>query len=310
MIPGFKTGPHTWDEGKRIVEEDGAAMGEIWFNVNEIEQYDAPLRWFVDRDVKLGLHHWGLTTMAEFPDVTIKPNLATHHTEVRKQTLRQIRTTIEYAESLGAVYVNAHPGARHLEQIDFATGTQAIVADAEPTSVEEAERLLLEAAKELHQYATDRDVLFTIETLPARENQNYKERRNVYDAGSSRLSSIAKIGAQGNFIANDISHTTAHFGLSNESRDKMWQQLLDWTKTAAPHTKLLHVNTMAPPFNGTDSHDGITSDDFAGDVFPTRDQLIQWLQIFKDRDDVYAVLEPRDHMAENYRALVQLLTEL
>jgi hypothetical protein len=46
MQIGFKTGPRTWEEGKKIVEEEGARLAELWFRVDRASEYDDMLAWF------------------------------------------------------------------------------------------------------------------------------------------------------------------------------------------------------------------------------------------------------------------------
>lgn len=299
MIVGFKTGPGNWEIGKRIVEEDEARMCEVWFNVLKAENYLEMFEWLKARRVAIGLHHWGLA------GGNMKTNLMTNDEAVRIETLRQMRETIDIAAEINAVYVNVHPGARFLETIDFATRMQGLFPGTE-TSEEEAENLLLSAAQELEKYAAARNVVFTVETLPAREWQDNANRKDIYNPNSADLSMMRKLTEAGIFIANDITHTAGQCAAADNDRTAMWKCILSFSQAVWHQTKLLHINTVRKPFDGSDSHDGILPEDFTAGVFPDAKQLKGWLRLFMGRDDVFAIPEPEGDMRANYRALVQL----
>lgn len=300
---GFKTGPKNWEIAKRIVEEDGAKMCEVWFNVNKEKEYTEMFEWLGERNVQIGLHHWGVV------DGKIKTNLATQDKPVREEGLRQMKRVVDIGRDIGAVYVNVHPGARWQEKIDLEKQEQALIPSSE-TPVEISSRILIETALELNNYSKTRGVLLTIETMLGREAKNYARREGIYDAGTPPLALMEELTQQGILIANDITHSAGAIAAADNSREGMWQKLFDFTKKTAPFTKLLHVNTMRPPFDGRDSHDGLLEDDFAQDFFPSRTQIIELLRIFADREDVFAVPEPQiEKTRENYRALLQLASE-
>lgn len=288
---------------QRIVTEDGATMCEVWFNVLKEDEYREMFAWLQKHGVKIGLHHWGLARG------NLKTNLSTNAADVREETLRQMRRTIAIGAALGAVYVNVHPGARSLEEINFEAQTQALVEGSE-TPTREGEGLLLEGAAELHQYARGRDVLFLIETLPAREAVQYDLREGSYDPGNPSLALMTKLTQQGILLANDLTHTAAQIAMEDSSREEMWQRLREFTGRMAPATRLLHVNTVREPFDGRDSHDGLLPEDFAQRVFPEREHIVELLKIFRGRDDVYAVPEPPlEKTRENFLALREIAEE-
>jgi hypothetical protein len=303
MIIGFKTGPRNWEAAQKIVTKDGARMCEVWFNVLKEAEYAEMFTWLRKHNVQIGLHHWGLARGK------LKTNLMTQDQEVREETLRQMRRAIEIGTEIGAGYVNVHPGARCLEEIDFATQTQALVKGSE-TSETEAEKLLMEGAAELAQYAQARGVLFLMETLPACEAVNFAARVGSYDPGNPPLSLMIKLAKQKVWLANDLTHTAAQIAIEDSSREGMWRRLHRFTEEAAPHTRLLHVNTVREPFDGRDSHDGLLPEDFSQGFFPSRAQLLELLKIFADRDDVYAVAEPQLEVTrENFLALREIAEE-
>lgn len=297
MILGFKTGPKNFAEGQRIVTDLGAFMCEVWFNVNNHEEYTDMLTWLQKYNVSIGLHHWGVI------DGYIKPNLATQHDHIRNETMNQIRHTIDIAADIGAVYVNIHPGAQAIETINLANWEQSVTSDS-ITPLSDSTQLLLAASKELDEYARAKDILLTIESLPGRETSMGRE--NIYNANNTSLATLELLAQQGMRIANDITHSASQFLVDEPDTAVAWKRLMDFSARIAPQTRLLHINTITPPYNGTDSHDGITDEDFEQDTFPTKQGLQEFLALYKNRDDVFVVNEPKsDHMG-NYQALSRL----
>lgn len=303
MVIGFKTGPKNWEVAKTLVVEDGARMCEVWFNIGKAEEYQDMFTWLQQHDVMIGLHHWGVV------DGNIKTNLATQNEHVRGESLAQMKQAVDMGREIGAVYINVHPGARWLETNNLETGEQSLVPHSEaPRDI--SERFLLEAARELRTYGQRQEVLVTIETLPGREARHYPRQEGMYDSGNPSLSLMKKIGEEGGFIANDITHSASMIATADNSRDGMWEQLREFTRSVAPYTRLIHVNTMREPFNGLDSHDGLLPSDFAQGVFPNREQLKELLALFPGRRQVYAVAEPHIEVTrENYLALKKIAEE-
>lgn len=300
MIIGFKTGPKNWEIAKKIVEDDGAKMCEVWFNVSKEKEYENMFAWLREHRVQIGLHYWGLV------GGQYKPNLAHQNQAVRDGTMAQIQRTIEIGKDIGAVYVNVHPGARWLEAIDFARDWQERVEDSE-TPREVAWQLLSETVQELANFARQRGVLFTLETLPGREANNMSMREGIYDSGNPPLSVMAELGKREIFLANDITHSASQLMVQEQDQETVYRALLDFTRAIAAWTRLLHVNTIQPPFDGRDSHSGVLPENFALGNFPNREQLLELLGQFRERPDVFAVAEPEtEKTRENYRALLAL----
>lgn len=303
MILGFKTGPQNFAEGQKIVTDLGASMCEVWFNVNKHEEYKEMFAWLTKHDVAIGLHHWGVV------DGNIKTNLSTQDSHIREETIRQIKQTIDIGADIGCVYVNIHPGAERIETIDFTNWEQSLTSHP-ITRSNTARDILLTAVEELHQYAYNKNVLLTIETVPAIEKTSDVERESTFDSGTTPLATMELIAKKGMWIANDISHSASKFLIDKPDTAVAWKHLLDFSTTVAPQTRLLHINTITPPYNGTDSHDGITDEDFAQETFPTKEGLQDFLKLFKDRDEVFVVNEPKANHMGNYKALRALVTPL
>lgn len=302
MLAGFKTGPNNWEEGKKIVTEEGASMCEVWYRVDRADEYTEMLSWLSDHDVQVGLHHWGVI------DGKYKTNLATSYEPVWRATIEQMKQTIDSAAAVGAAYVNVHPGAASVEVINLDTKEQHMIDDHK-TSPEESAALFLEHAKEVHEYASSKDVLLTVETLLGVEMETVGVREPTYDPSIVSLETMKAFSEQGGYVANDITHTMA-FLHAKLQREDVWSELMEFSLAVAPQTRLLHINTVVPPFNGTDSHNGVLDDDWEAGAIPSKDQLLEFLRIFAGRDDVFVVPEPEKDMTGNYRALHDLVNSI
>lgn len=303
MILGFKTGPSNFEEGQAVVDSTGARMCEVWFNVTKADEYTNMFAWLAKHNVSVGLHHWGVI------NGNIKTNLATKDIHIRNETIAQIKRTIDIGQSIGCVYVNAHPGAQAIETINFTDWKQEIVPSSS-TDKAESEKLFLDAAQDLTQYANYRNILLTIESITARESRINHDRNNIYDSGNISLQVLTAMGQQGGWFANDISHTGSHFLLSEKNTESAWKATIKFSKQLAPRTRLIHMNVITPPYNGTDSHDGITEADLVKETFPNKQRLIDFLRLFKGREDVYVVNEPKGDVTGNYQALQRLALSL
>lgn len=280
-------------------------MCEVWFRVDKHKEYAKYLQWLKKHDITIGLHHWAVCKN------NIKNNLSTHHPEVRNETIAQMKKSIDIGSEYGCVYVNIHPGARYLEKVTLSPWASVLLPEKEPTEQTEADRLMTEAAVELNKYAQSKGITFIVETLCGAECVVGGNRNNVYKPGNSSLELMKNLVANNINIGNDLVHTvTASEYKTPPDKQDMWQVLLDFTEETKEATKLLHINTLLPPYNGTDSHDGITDQDFTTGVFPNRDQIKTILSLFKERDDVYLVPEPKQNMKQNHLALKKMITEL
>lgn len=301
MQVGFKTGPKTWEEGKIIAREDGVKLCEVWFRIDKAEEYDSMLAFLAAEKVKVGLHHWGLI------DGKYKTNIASGDEHIRTQTLAQIKDTIEIGAKIECAYVNAHCGAQANEIISFEPFEQQLLSTGKIHSAE-AEKIFLESAAQLQEFAQRKGVTLTIETLPGAESATSRE--DIYVPGNTPYLTLLQLSSIGAFMANDFTHTASQIMLATQDLSAIWNRLFEFTKTAAPITRLLHVNTVIPPFNGSDSHNGILPEDFSAGAFPTAEQIKELLRIFKDRDDVCAIPEPHTDMRKNTQALRALAQSL
>ena len=58
----------------------------------------------------------------------------------------------------------------------------------------------------------------------------------------------------------------------------------------APYTRYVHLSTVVPPWNGTDSHNGFLPQDYAQGARPSRLETVAWLRLFDPQ--VWVIPEP------------------
>lgn len=302
MIPGIKVGPKTY---KKIFRDYSPLCCEVWFRADWVDQYQEMFSYLQKHNIRSGLHFWGILPGE------IMPNFAFPDPLVRKPSLRLVKQTIDVASEHNFSYVNIHPGSFRLSRVNLDRLFFRPVKGRE-TSPEESYEILLENVEDLHAYARKRGVLFFVETLPAKEPMHWRDllkgRLRTQEMLNVPVSQLELLAEKDFFICNDFCHTA--MDVVSDDRDLLFDELFEKTKRLASQTKLIHVSTVPPPFNGTDGHLGILRQDFKRDSFPTREQMKQLLALFAGRDDVWVIPEPFSHHVENSRALEEILEEI
>lgn len=302
MISGIKVGPENW---KKIFTDFRPRCCEVWFRIDWLERYREMFESLRQESIPAGLHFWGMLPKG------ICPNLAFPEKNIRKSSLELVKKTIDVASDNELCYVNIHPGSYQLVKLNLDKSFMRPVPGQE-TSKREGDATLFENVHELNNYAQKRGVLFLVETIPSREPLHWrnliKGRLKTQDVRNVPVSVIKDLAQQGYFVCNDFCHTAAD--VVSEDREYLFTELLAKTQELAAQTRLVHVNTMPPPFNGTDGHLGIRRQDFTDHIFPSREQLKSLLSLFGDRDDVWAIPEPFSDQVENTRALEEIVDEI
>ena len=302
MITGIKVGPLTW---KRLLRKYRPGICEVWFRADWLDRYSGLFAFLQKKGISAGLHFWGILADG------IAPNFAFPDRDVRGPSVELVKRSIDTANQHGFLYVNIHPGSYRLSRVNldrlyFRPIPGREVSDSDGNAV------LHENIKELDAYAKDRGVVFLTETLPAREPMHWRDlikgRLQTQDLRNVQVSQLIALAQQGFFICNDLCHTA--MDVVSDDRDFLFQQLLEKTILLSKQTRLIHTNTMPPPFNGTDGHLGIRKQDFTEQVFPSREQMKQLLSLFVDRDDVWVIPEPYSDQVDNTAALEELLEEI
>ena len=302
MIAGIKIGPRNW---KEILSSYSPSCCEVWFRADRVSLYEAMFSELRERCIPTGLHFWGILPGG------IQPNFAFPDEDVRKPSLALVKACIDVASEHDFTYVNIHPGSYRLSRVNLDRLFMRPIQGRE-TTPDAGNLVLAENMQELSEYAQKCGVLFLVETIPAREPMHFRDltsgRRRSQDMRNVPVSELVKLTQQGFFVCNDFCHTT--MDIISDDREFLFRELFRKTKRLAPQTKLVHLNTLPPPFNGTDGHLGIRRQDFTEDVFPTREQIKQLLSLFVDRDDVWVIPEPFSDHVDNTTALEELLEEI
>lgn len=300
MKLGIKIGPN--NNWKQILEETNAKYVEVWFRLEWLTRYKEIFSYLNTHVINYGLHFWHVL------DGGIDPNLVYEKNGIAQATEEAMARTIDIAEKYGAYYVNIHPGSLILRKLDLDKMKTTVLSD-QKISLDQAMETLKKRTIRLNKYAQAKNILFLVETLPKNEASHWNGpsgRDKIQQAQNLPLEAVLNLIDLGMFITNDIGHTLA--SEVSQNRQFLWDRVMNFSKRTALYTKLIHLNTVVPPFNGTDSHNGVLEEDFKQNVLPNKEQLKEFLNLFKDRDDVWLIPEPKaEKMVENYVELKKIL---
>ncbi|MBN1641356.1 MAG: hypothetical protein JXA09_08970 [Anaerolineae bacterium] len=98
------------------------------------------------------------------------------------------------------------------------------------------------------------------------------------------------MGERGAGLCVDVGHLYAEMAARAPGED-VYSQVMAATRELAPYARHVHLSTVVPPWNGTDSHNGFLESDYAQGAAPGREQLLAWLRLFDGRE-VTAIPEP------------------
>lgn len=300
LHPGIKIGPEiSW---KEKLEATRSRYCEVWYRVDWESKYEEMFAYLLKNQIHTGLHYWAMI------DGTYMPNLAYPDSSIWKPTLETMKQNIDVASKHAFAYVNIHIGNFALIAHDLDNHTISCVQDSEVDSALAAQTFE-EHVQTLHAYAEKKHVKLIVENIPpynATREGHHEEVIPAFALDSHVLEDIAKrVGLHTNL---DLGHTMAESPV--QTAEGLSDYLFERAKAFQPYTALIHANTNIKPFTGTDSHDGITDDDFAHNVVPTKNQLIALLKLFTAQNDVWVVNEPKNQHIENYHALVAILNQL
>ncbi len=283
------------------LEATNAPFCEVWFNISQAAEYEPLFAELKRRRMDVGLHFWGSLADGTWA------NIAHTDASVTDQSLKLMKQSIDIAADHNFQYVNIHPGSRALVAIDFTR--EKFELKSAPIALETAHELFIIRAKSLHEYAADRNVVFTVETVPSRVTNGWKgaqSRNNPTDIYELPNDSVVGAAQSGIWVANDFGHTPATV-ISN-NRTEVLEYLVSVTKILAPQTRLLHLNYIIPPYNGTDFHDQLDNPLLDTDAaVPNKTEMMALVKPFLHREDVWALVEPSTNHADNYFLMKQLL---
>lgn len=280
---------------------------EIWFDSRYIDDYDDLFSFLKKERIPAGIHFWGAT-----PDGTLC-NLAYPDKDTLQASIKLARKTIEKAASQNALYINFHPCGKLLSRVDFEK--EEFTPYTKITSPIESLRVLQESFTELAYLSKKLGVILTIESTPQLALGNPWSgklgRLKPISIGEFLVQEIEPLFSQidGLYFANDFGHTCGNV-ISND-RQFIFETLVNIARRLADKTKLLHVSYIVPPYNGTDYHGCLYYDEFRSlAAIPNRDEMLGLLNMFRNREDIFALVEPETDHPRNYYALKQIVFEL
>ena len=119
------------------------------------------------------------------------------------------------------------------------------------------------------------------------------------------------MGELGVGLCVDVGHLYAE-AMARTPDAECFGAVVEATRPLVPLARHLHISTVVPPWNGTDSHNGFLPEDYAQGAVPGREQLLDWLRLFADLD-LGVIAEPYGgpevHLA-NYDLLKTWMVEL
>lgn len=279
---------------------------EVWFHSGKIDDYDNLFREIKKSGCGVGLHFWGATS-----DGTLA-NFAYPDREILRQSRELLRQTIEIAARHNALYVNMHPCGKLLSKVDFEKAefvpfTKQAEFSQVFTNLQESLFLAAEQAK-------NSGITLTLESVPSRSlgaPWTGKDGRikPIYIGELTVAETVPLIDGDKIYFANDFGHSAGN--IISDNRDLVIKTVFEITRRLAVKTRLLHVGYIIPPYNGTDYHGNLYSDEFKSPpAVPNILEMKQLLNLFNRREDVYALVEPeKDHIG-NFRILKQLVQEI
>ena len=279
---------------------------EFWFHAKHIPDYDPLFVYCKQQNIITGLHFWGATSTG------ILANLAYPNNEILNKSRKMVQDTIDVAAKNNSVYLNIHPAGAVLTKVDFIK--EEFVPYPNSIPYDKTLEILRESLGQLANYALHKGVILTVESVPARalgHPWTGKEgRTKPTDIGEFPVADIEKILPIENlYFANDFGHTAAN--VVSTDRVAVKEKLFDIARRLAPITKLLHVSYIIAPYNGTDYHGCLYNTELQTDsAVPNNTELKELLKLFKNRTDVYALVEPEKDHPGNFRTLQNLINEL
>jgi sugar phosphate isomerase/epimerase len=277
---GIKVGPQNWRE--KLAGSLHVEHAEVYFDLARLEAYAPLFAWLKEQGMEAGLH--ASSTLAD----GLRPNLGSADAGVRAASAALLRRTIEVAAEAGTAYVVVHPGSCR----DWGIRDGRTYVRGEAATPEGRDAAIGEALLALDAYAAERGVALLAENMPGRDFAAYEpvDRVHAIDVGFVPYRLLAKLGARGVALCVDVGHLYAEMSARAPGIDPT-AQVVAATRELTPYARLVHLSTVVPPWNGTDSHNGFLAADYALGAIPTREQLLAWLALFED-DRLCAVPEP------------------
>jgi sugar phosphate isomerase/epimerase len=296
---GIKVGPDDWQDKLRDLADPNCLPVEhveVYLNLARFDAYVPLLSWLRERGMSVGLH--ASTSLAD----GLMLNLGSPDPHVRAESASLLERTIDVGAETGMRHVVVHPGSCRDWEI---RGGRTYCRGA-PATPQERDRHVIDALLRLAAHAAGQGVALLAENMPAYDFAAYEppDRIHVVDVGFVPYRLLAQLGQRGVGLCVDLGHLYAEMSALGPGVDPT-PQVMAATRALAPYAGLVHLSTVVPPWNGTDSHNGFLDADYALGAIPGRAQLLAWLELFPG-DGLCAVPEPSGGAAvhlDNVRVL-------
>lgn len=301
MKAGIKIGPRNWQQ---VLSQVNPECLEVWFRLDWYERFLPLFNELNRRKIPFDLHFWATV------DGKFLPNLMSLKKDVAEKTFLQIVETINIASKHNAYYVNFHPESYRQPILDLDRNIFLLEEDG-PIDRKKSFEQLNNYLTKIRNIVDKKNIIPFVETVPKfvpADFKDFKQGRKTpqktYGLETEKFIELAKIKQP---ICLDLGHTMGQ--CITDDKNRLFDYLYDAAKKLLPAVGLMHVTTNKPPFNGTDSHNGVLQEDFEQGVVPDRQQLIKLLKLFKGRD-VWLIPEPHEKMVENYLELKKIVEEI
>lgn len=300
MKLGIKVGPQA--QAIRNLLMARPEFVEVWYNANRPNDYADLFAAIRTTNTQAGLHFWGGIADGSMASISNPEG------SVIDESMTIMRQTIDTAAANGYAYVNIHPGPRARVVMDF--DTQTFRTLTAPADADLCTPVFVRNALELTAYAKARGVVLTVETVPLRSMDNWMGTAGrdtaVVDIHEMPITAVIAAADAGVAIANDFGHTAA--AILSDDRDAIAEFVFRMTDRLFAATRLLHIGFIEPPYNGTDFHDSLDNPVFdTKRSIPDKSEMLALIKTFKPRDDVWALVEPRDDHVGNYKLAADLI---
>ncbi len=235
-------------------------------------------------------------------------NICSADDEIRNGTIEGVLELVSLAAEYGLYYVNFHAGS----MIDYQVVGSKIIPSDKVVSLGAAEERLVDAAVRLAKEGAKKGVLVTIENPPIKEWTTF----DYFDPLARAVAQDVKLfPAEGIYkllrgkvpFCIDIGHLFTEFD-AEDDREKL---MMERIKKYLPYISLWHFSTVVPPFNGTDSHDGFTDEDYKKGAEPSISFIKSLLELIdRENTETPIILEPKpDQMISNYQRIMEIYND-
>ena len=283
--------------------ESRAECCEVWFLINKESAYADMFQFLERKQIQTGLNFRGVIENNRLTDPVCIDET------VRSRSILLIQKCIDIAGRNGFSYVNIQPGntlSRKFNPEKQDSGNTNI-SKMHYRNLKQAFR---ESALLLHEYGRNKNVNVLWETppvtVPADSDKQAGDSNGpcfAYELNSFTLEEAAK--KDGILLTNNIAHIMAE--IRSDSQRETINYLFDRTGKLAQHTRLLHINKAIHKNNGTNGRNNAADAESNIGTILTKSRFRQLLELFKDRNGLWAVNDQANKEMRNFIAFKEEL---